>query len=29
MVILLHGVGSSGSDFSSLVSWWQQSLPDV
>ena len=29
MVILLHGVGSSGNDFSNLVTYWQQSLPDV
>lgn len=29
MVILLHGVGSSGGDFSSLISEWQRSLPDV
>ncbi|ROP59465.1 phospholipase/carboxylesterase [Enterobacter sp. BIGb0383] len=29
LVILLHGVGSSGSDFGNLVTWWQQSLPDV
>lgn len=29
MVILLHGVGSSGSDFSNLVTYWQQRLPDV
>lgn len=29
MVILLHGVGSSGGDFSNLVTYWQQSLPDV
>ena len=29
MVILLHGVGSSGSDFSNLITYWQQHLPDV
>lgn len=29
MVILLHGVGSSGNDFSNLVTYWQQSLPEV
>lgn len=29
MVILLHGVGSSGSNFSNLVTYWQQRLPDV
>lgn len=29
LVILLHGVGSSGNDFSNLLTWWQQKLPDI
>lgn len=29
LVVLLHGVGSSGDDFRHLIHFWQQSLPGV